>query len=135
MHHMVLVLVDAIERATEQVETLLAPYSEYYPDGHYENAHYDFFTIGGRWSGTFRDVCPPSEVGLQDDHPLAGNICPVRRLPDDQDAGSIVTPDGKWHFFGWRFGGEDLDPDLRALLKSIRGQWSDRLAVIVDCHS
>lgn len=47
------------------------------------NAKFDYYTLGGRWSGAF---------GGAD-----GNSCPVGRIPEDFVPFAILTPEGRWY--------------------------------------
>jgi hypothetical protein len=99
------------------------------PDG-----RFDFYNIGGRWNGLFKHYVP--RLALSD--PLPGNVCPVAELPPQLDVASIVTPDGTWHFFGWRWKAPgESDPIDEAgldLIRRIRRDFSNCFAVVVDAH-
>ena len=98
--------------------------------------HYDWHTLRGRWDGIFAGLfeAAGSDAGAEAER-VEGNICPVAALPQDLFPTSIVTPDGTWHFFGWRFGGEDPDAQNIARIREIAREYSGYYAVAVDAHS
>jgi hypothetical protein len=105
-------------------------------------SHWDYWTIGGRWSGLFTDL--PSHDN--DDEELQSNIARVRDIPDDIVPAAIVTPEGDWYagpivmedeLFEAHRDKEELlprkhwDQEARALLSHYPGHF----AIVVDCHS
>jgi hypothetical protein len=99
--------------------------------------HYDWYTIGGRWDGVFAGCFTSGNSELSESgSSIDNNICLIRDLPKDFGyPGSFVTPDGVWHFFGWRFRGEDPDARNIEIMRQIVAQYGDYYAVAVDTHS
>jgi len=132
-HQLVLVLVPGLQSSVvAQVEALLAPHIG---DPAQPVLCFDYCKIGGRWNGVFAGMLAgdpaerdPMSSGVE------GNICRVSDLPPDLDPGSVITPDGELHFFGWRFE-EPLDRAGATLWKSIRQEHGSAYAVAVDGHS
>lgn len=132
-HQLVLVLIAELQPSVvAQVEALLAPHMG---DPARPELCFDYCVIGGRWNGVFSGMLL-GDFG-EVDHPdsrVEGNICRVADLPVDFDPGSVITPDGKLRFFGWRFE-ELLDADAAELWRSIRQKHGSAYAVAVDAHS
>ncbi len=100
------------------------------------DAHFDWYEIGGRWDGIFEQVWESHNqetcsVGGR----VKGNICPVEALPREEYPGSLVTPDGQWHFFGWRFDGSAPEHDDIETIRRIVETHKGHFAVAVDVHS
>jgi hypothetical protein len=100
------------------------------------DSHYDWYTLGGRWdgifAGLFEGASPETDiVGGRVD----GNVCPVAALPSDLFPNSIVTPDGQWHFFGWRLFGDTPDAQGLEMIRGISERFGTCYAVAVDAHS
>jgi hypothetical protein len=113
-----------------------------YPNTRDPNSYWDYWVIGGRWSGLFKALPSP----VEEDGELHTNIARVRDLPNDLVPAAIVTPEGDWYagpivirdelFEVHRDEDElrprrDWDREAWALLR----QHSDDFAVVVDCHS
>src|SRR5262245_23131688 len=56
-------------------------------------SQWDYWQIGGRWSGLF--TTHPSPV--RDDEELRTNTAQVRDIPEDAFPAAIVTPEGDWY--------------------------------------
>jgi hypothetical protein len=100
------------------------------PDGRYK-----WYTVGGLWNGIFARFY--SSGNAETDvlgHPVEGNICPVSALNEDYYPGSMVTPDGEWHVFGWRMLGEKLNSENAKAAGELIKQHSSRYAVAIDTH-
>jgi hypothetical protein len=71
--------------------------------------HWDDWTIGGRWDGSFKAFAdaPDDEIGR---NIIRRSKVPVEMLPD-----AMVTPDGEWHEKPWCL---EISP-----IKSDRAQW------------
>ena len=131
---------EAFDRGQGQEDGEKSGRDDFDPSGWLEainpEGHYDWCEIGGRWDGIFDEA-----FAVDNDETdalggkIKGNICPVDRLPGDFYPGSFVTPDGEWHFFGWRFGGEDPNPDDVELIRSFVERYRGLYAVAVDVHA
>jgi hypothetical protein len=67
----------------------------------------------------------------------ANNTCPVKDLPEDIIAFALLTPEGEWHEQGevgmWGVALNEK-PDWPETFLKLLGNYSDCLAVGVDCH-
>ena len=132
-HRLVLVLVANPRSDVEaQVEAAIGRYAE--SDDDNPDSKYDWYTFGGRWNGIFAGKF----VGASAEKDGAGgrvegNVCPVAELPADLEPAVIATPDGAWHYYGWRPPGDSgpLPPPMNEVL----GQYRDHYAVAVDAHA
>jgi hypothetical protein len=133
-HQLVLVLIaDPRASIRDQVAALLAPHLG---DPARPDLCFDYCVIGGRWNGIFAGMVP----GAFDETDRFGgrvhdNLCRVEDLPEAFDPGSVITPDGRLHFFGWRFGDEPLDAEQAESWRTIRRVHGRLYAVAVDAHS
>jgi hypothetical protein len=105
-------------------------------------SQWDYWQIGGRWSGLFITLPFP----VHDDEELRTNTAHARDIPEDVFPAAIVTPEGDWYvgsivmedeLFEPHRDEEELRPrkqwnqEVRALLSD----YPDHFAVVVDCHS
>ena len=151
-HQLVLVLIRDIRRSVvDQVWGLLAPHCG---EAEGDELRFAYTKIGGRWD---RILAGRGDVHIDETDHLGGqvrdNICLVRDLPADIDPSSVVTPDGKLHFLGWRFSpdaiitpdgrlqcsgervGEEMNSTQAASWRTILSEYQDCYAVAVDGKS
>ena len=158
----------------EKVTELLAPYDE---NGEWskEGSRWDWWQIGGRWTGAMSDYEPHEDpenietcdlchgTGTRTDLsvPNGCNGCygegtrlkwptqwknvpekdmiPAVDVPADFIPFALITPDGKWREkgrMGW-FGcsRDEVEPeDWETTFRAQLGEWSESIAVVVDCH-
>lgn len=104
--------------------------------------HWDYWTIGGRWSGVFNTL--PSSA--HHDAELYSNIARVGDMPDDFVPRAIVIPEGEWFegpivLFGELFEAHLDEEELTARrdwdrqAREFLSRYPDHIAVAVDCHS
>lgn len=104
--------------------------------------HWDYWTIGGRWSGVFNTL-PSCD---HHDAESYSNIARVGDMPDDFVPQAIVIPEGEWFegpivlfdkLFEAHLDEEELtarrDWDRQA--GALLSRYPDHIAVAVDCHS
>lgn len=104
---------------------------------------WDWWTIGGRWSGAFLPGGPQGNANIPaafQGLPSDGNVAPVEALIAQKTSMfGLVTLDGEWHErarMGWwatTSGDKPQDEwsaEVLALLEKHRGC----IAVVVDCH-
>jgi hypothetical protein len=105
-------------------------------------SQWDYWIIGGRWSGLFTDL--PSQDN--DDEELQTNIARVRDIPDHIVPAAILTAEGDWYagaivmedeLFEAHRDKEELHSRQHWAqeTRSLLSRYSDYLAIVVDCHS
>ena len=104
----------------------------YYMTTRNENGRWDWWQIGGRWTGWLAGYDPTTD-------PYDRDVFPVREIASGKTPHAVVTPDGEWHEAG-RMGlfatvhdekAEELwTEEVNALL----AKYQDCIAVAVDCH-
>lgn len=130
MHYTVAVICKEVKEL--EVEKLLAPYNELLADeggASYSQAKWDWWTIGGRWSGLLNGS----------DDARIGDI--ANNLPDDFSTYAVVTPDGNWHApgeMGW-FCSSESEEEWSEWQKHYKERFitssnPDWHIFIVDCH-
>lgn len=141
MYILVLVLVPpSEERILQTVQHLLAPYDnwiEYPTDTPNPHGMWDSWRIGGDWDGWIqgkRRGDGRDNLGSEHEQ-LRYNTCVVSQLPFGLDFTEIVTPDGIWHSWYIKpnrdlFRKRSEREEIETLLK----QYTDHIAVCVDCH-
>ena len=105
------------------------------PDGSVEenynpNSKWDWWEIGGRWSGMING----------DDSARVGDV--IDTLPDDFVTYAVVTPDGLWHApgeMGWFGCSTDTDLEWDEWQRNYKKRYLDTAdpnwhIFIVDCH-
>ena len=133
----------AMSKVQFSVDDLLARYSENDPAVPQELQMWDWYVIGGRYSGKFTGGEGVARVGAPE---VLGdeNVVPVQQMLDSTEESfcyAMVTPDGEWHArgkLGWFAVSltEEEDRDewnvrSRQLLKPFT---EGHRAVCVDCH-
>ena len=100
------------------------------------DGYYDWYTIGGRWDGIFADLFHSGSAGVDmTGHTVEGNICPVALLPETYRVpGSIVTPDGEWHYLGFRLFDDKPSAEAVQEAHAIWQRYAACYAVAVDAH-
>ena len=123
--------------------------------GRYENTYnprskWDWWAIGGRWSGALRAAIEGDESYTHSvDYPASlqklpqdGNSALVSEIIDEKenvkfDAFAVVTPDGNWYAKGkmgwWAYVTEE-EENWKEIYKSILLANKDCLAVCCDLH-
>jgi len=106
-------------------------------------SHMDYWVIGGRWSGLFRNLEPAIATRNKK---LRFNVTRVRNIPEELRPAAIVTPEGYWCEGPIALSGSaKLEERLRDEEKHRRALWGQQvqemmqtyaweLAVIVDTH-
>jgi hypothetical protein len=125
----------------EALERLLAPYGNM--DGENDEGWWDWYEIGGRFTGT---VAPAQPLGRPPRRRWLDLILPPRaphhgpppkdvlaRWSDDKGPFVVVTPDGKAHGED-DWSKHDYAP-WAAEFKELLARYSDHLVVGVDCHN
>lgn len=84
---------------------------------------WDWWEVGGRWSGEINDR----------------DFGPMREVPDEAFSTDVVTPDGEWHTsgtHGWwgTFNKELPDDEWNVKLAGFRTEYADHWVVNIDCH-
>jgi hypothetical protein len=111
------------------------------------NAKWDWWVVGGRWSGTIQNEPTHSDDGGfnfgKDFHQLSNNTARAEQLLSLEEdmplSFAVVTPDGHWHErgeMGW-FGmtrAEKPQEKWKAIVVDILKQYKDSVVVGVDCH-
>jgi hypothetical protein len=69
-------------------------------------------------------------------HSLQEDVWPVPTMPRDLRFFDVVTPDGHWHEFGWKW---DLPDEEKAEVYrhayALVDRFPDHLAIVLDCHA
>ena len=94
-----------------------------YTSTYNKDAKWDWWTIGGRWSGS-----------LTEDH---RDIFPLTDLKRDWSCFAIVTPDGAWNAeanMGWWAMTSDEDNDWPQKMYEIASAYPDHVGVLCDVH-
>lgn len=113
-----------------------------YNDSRDPKNQWDYWEIGGRWSGLFTSL----QSLVHDDEELYTNIARVGDLSDEFLPAAIVTPEGDWHtgpivmedqLFEAHRDEEELRPrrDWNQTARALLSQYPDHFAIAIDCHS
>ena len=109
---------------------------------HDPREHWDWYVIGGRWTGLFEGLAPESLVLNED---LNGNIAYGRDVLGRAAPGALLTREGCWfdgeldfsHTFEMeqeRYKEEGIRQWEETAQKLLNAHWDD-FVVVVDCHS
>jgi hypothetical protein len=99
------------------------------------NGKYDWYVIGGRWSGwlTGKKSDDPYEDNI-DDNVVSVQLAKEKALKEERIPAAVLTPDGTW-YDGYSY--EELpflDKNWKCKYLEILGQYPDFKLVVVDCH-
>lgn len=104
--------------------------------------HWDYWVIGGRWSGLLPDfVSPNNDINEK----LRHNFAKVADIPETLPVAVIVTPEGYWYEGPYYIGKESLkellyDFEVQAIdewkrkISELKEKYLNHYAVIIDCH-
>ncbi len=107
----------------------------FYYTNYNENSQWDWWTIGGRWEGFFKDISHYENEGLVSDYLKA-----LKKDPENYKVFAFVTPDGKWHekgkmgWFGFSADNKAQDKWDEEIIKALKPYEKGYRAIAVDCH-
>ena len=135
----------------DDLDSALAPFDE--NDEACENPKWDWWTLGGRWSGTLKlkdyseravmSGFVPADASLEVDGAPAGVVDWEATAKDRTDyAGTfaLLTPEGEWLQRGEMGWWATVDPDKATpdynarWWEIVRGLPPEQMVYIVDCH-
>jgi hypothetical protein len=104
--------------------------------------HWDYWVIGGRWSGLLPDfVSTSDDINEQ----LRHNFAKVADIPETVPIAVVVTPEGYWYEGPYYISKESLkelvyEHEVRAYdqwkkkISELKEKYPNHYAVIIDCH-
>lgn len=164
MHYSAIVIVpDDVDSVEEAVGALMAPWNENTIYSEKRDAYWDWYQIGGRFTGMFDDYDPGKDPAnfdpngtVQVDEKLEpipgaarlkwptqwkthpGDIVPVSRVPKDIQVCAILTPEPTFHVRERWVRDEKCwreDPEWPNLMHDLLTRYADgHYAVAVDYH-
>jgi hypothetical protein len=125
----------------QEIIRLIAPFDRYPTSDLYNPmGKWDGWEIGGRWINILPEVThvdKNSPSALSHQALLSQYSCRVSDLPYDLIPFAIITPDGRWYSEGAMRSfnvSTDHDPYWEDKVDSLRAQYADCVAVVLDCH-
>lgn len=121
-HFSVLVITPPDQDLEATISKLMEPFNEN-GEGFREGSKWDWWQIGGRWSGLINGK----------------NTAPIGELPENIETFAVLTPDGKWHERGqggwWGHIADDKgDAWKKEFTEAVAKYAPDHLATVVDFH-